>query len=81
MGETQARRLCPDAVVMPPDMAKYRVASQQIRRIMGEDNHVCEEFQKVAAQVDGEQLFGRQEERIGWLEEEYAKVMTGRDSR
>lgn len=30
----QALRLCPHAVVIPPDMAKYRRASEQIRRIM-----------------------------------------------
>ena len=30
----KALELCPDAVVIAPDMAKYRVASQQIRRIM-----------------------------------------------
>lgn len=30
----QALRLCPHAIVIPPDMAKYRRASEQIRRIM-----------------------------------------------
>ena len=30
----QARRLCPDAVVIPPDFAKYTQASRQIRALM-----------------------------------------------
>ena len=30
----KAMALCPQAVVIPPDMAKYRVASQQIRALM-----------------------------------------------
>lgn len=29
----QARKLCPDAVVVPPDMARYRAASRQIRAL------------------------------------------------
>jgi DNA polymerase-4 len=32
----QARRLCPDAVVMAPDMEKYVSISRQIRAMMGE---------------------------------------------
>jgi DNA polymerase-4 len=30
----QARKLCPSAVVLPPDMAKYRAVGQEIRRRM-----------------------------------------------
>ncbi|MDA5193109.1 DNA polymerase IV [Govanella unica] len=30
----QARKLCPDAVVLPPDMAKYREASRAIRTFL-----------------------------------------------
>ncbi len=30
----KALRLCPQAVVIPPDMAKYKVVSQQIRNLM-----------------------------------------------
>ncbi|HUS98143.1 MAG TPA: DNA polymerase IV [Hyphomicrobiaceae bacterium] len=32
----KAMELCPDAVVVPPDMAKYRVVSHQIRGLMRE---------------------------------------------
>ncbi|TDQ81447.1 DNA polymerase-4 [Dongia mobilis] len=32
----QARKLCPEAVVLPPDMEKYRQAGRQIRQLMGE---------------------------------------------
>lgn len=31
-----ARKLCPEAVVLPPDMAKYRRVGQEIRQLMGE---------------------------------------------
>src|SRR5690606_29833050 len=34
MPMTHARRLCPDAVVLPPDMAKYRRVSAEIRALM-----------------------------------------------
>jgi DNA polymerase-4 len=30
----KARKLCPEAVVLPPNMAKYREAGEQVRRLM-----------------------------------------------
>ncbi len=33
MPSAQARRLCPGLIIIPPDFAKYREASQRIRRI------------------------------------------------
>jgi DNA polymerase-4 len=32
----KARKLCPEAVVLPPDMAKYRRVGLEIRQLMGE---------------------------------------------
>ncbi|MBX6366474.1 MAG: DNA polymerase IV [Rhodospirillales bacterium] len=32
----KALRLCPDAVVIPPDMAKYKAAGREVRRLMEE---------------------------------------------
>jgi DNA polymerase-4 len=32
----KALRLCPDAVVIPPDMAKYKLAGRHVRRLMEE---------------------------------------------
>ncbi len=32
----QARKLCPEAVILPPDMAKYREVGHQIRKMMGD---------------------------------------------
>lgn len=38
----KARRLCPDAVVMPPDMTKYAAVSKQIRALMLETTPLVE---------------------------------------
>ncbi|WP_374375624.1 DNA polymerase IV [Dongia sp.] len=32
----KARKLCPEAVILPPDMGKYRRVGQEIRQLMGE---------------------------------------------
>ena len=32
----KAKRLCPDATIIPPDMAKYRKASQEIRQLFNQ---------------------------------------------
>ncbi len=36
MAMFKALELCPDAVVMPPDMAKYKRVSGEIRQLFGE---------------------------------------------
>ena len=33
MSSARALRLCPDLLILPPDMARYREASQKIMRI------------------------------------------------
>ncbi|MCB1511927.1 MAG: DNA polymerase IV [Hyphomicrobiaceae bacterium] len=48
----KALELCPDAVVIPPDMAKYRVASRQIRALMEELTPVIEPLSLDEAYLD-----------------------------
>ncbi|MQT15370.1 aromatic ring-hydroxylating oxygenase subunit alpha [Segnochrobactrum spirostomi] len=47
------------------------------RRIMREDNAICAGLQSTAHQIDGDQMLGRFERRIGWFEEAYARALEG----
>ena len=53
--------------VLPPFLAYYT------RKIAGEDHAVCEKIQSVAGQIDGDPILGREEERIAWFEDAYAR--------
>lgn len=46
-----------------------------IGKVLGEDNVVNERHQSIAGQIDGEPIYGRQEERIVWYEETYRRVL------
>jgi len=46
-----------------------------VHKVALEDNVVCERMQSVARQLDTPQILGRQEQRIGWFEENYAEVV------
>ncbi len=46
-----------------------------MRKIVQEDNEVCEHMQTIVDQIDGPQILGRHEERIAWFEENYAEVV------
>ena len=50
-----------------------------IRKVLSEDNVVNERHQSIAGQIDGEPIYGRQEERIIWYEESYRRFL-GLDS-
>jgi phenylpropionate dioxygenase-like ring-hydroxylating dioxygenase large terminal subunit len=43
--------------------------------VLREDNTVCERIQKIAHQIAGPPRIGRLEERVGWFEESYRKLM------
>ena len=67
-----SRRLRPGLNrLLPPIVAFFT------RRIMMEDNAMCEGQQSVAHQVEGEQLLSAQEQRIAWFEEAYAEALFG----
>ena len=51
------------------------IAARVARKIMGEDNFVCEGQQLNAHQVDGDQKLSAYEKRIGWFEEAYKKTL------
>jgi phenylpropionate dioxygenase-like ring-hydroxylating dioxygenase large terminal subunit len=46
-----------------------------MRKIIREDNEVCERQQDVAEQMNQFPIFGKQEERIAWFEENYAEIV------
>jgi len=46
-----------------------------IRKVLSEDNVVNERHQSIAGQIDGEPIYGRQEERIIWYEESYRRFL------
>lgn len=48
----KAMELCPQAVVIPPDMAKYRIASRQIRALMDELTPMVEPLSLDEAYLD-----------------------------
>ncbi|HUO92433.1 MAG TPA: DNA polymerase IV [Rhizomicrobium sp.] len=48
----QARRLCPDAVVLKPDMAKYAAAAREVRQLMRELTPLVEPLSLDEAYLD-----------------------------
>lgn len=49
----------------------------QSSKIHNEDHVACENQQKLAARADGPPVLARQETRVGWFEEEYARILAG----
>lgn len=47
------------------------------RRVQKEDSEACEKLQTVVGQAGGEQTLALQEARIGWFEQDYARVIAG----
>jgi phenylpropionate dioxygenase-like ring-hydroxylating dioxygenase large terminal subunit len=58
---------------MPPIVAHFA------RKIMNEDNEICEGLQSIAHQVDALQTLSRFEQRIGWFEEAYSEALQAKD--
>lgn len=48
----EARRLCPELVVIPPDMAKYRAVSRQVMEILGQLTDLVEPLSLDEAYLD-----------------------------
>jgi phenylpropionate dioxygenase-like ring-hydroxylating dioxygenase large terminal subunit len=51
---------------------------RSLARIHAEDNAAVARWQKGVAMIEGEQILAAQEERIGWFEEHYARLVTDR---
>jgi len=54
---------------------RARLFRHHLRALLGEDNLVCERIQQAAHQIGRAPLLGKLEERIGWFEESYRKLM------
>ncbi len=49
----------------------------QSTRIHAEDHRACEQLQLRASQADAMPILSRQETRVGWFEESYARILDG----
>src|SRR5512144_2945635 len=56
MGEARARRLCPDAIVVPPRMSAYSAASKAVFKVFEDASPVVEAMSIDEAFLDGRGL-------------------------
>ena len=54
------------------------IVRRYVEMVLREDNRVCERIQATAHQIDRPPLLGGLEERIGWFEESYRKLVAAR---
>jgi hypothetical protein len=57
------------------DSVRRLLVHHYVRLIAREDHEVCERIQKIAHQIDAAPMIGALEERIGWFEESYLRIM------
>jgi phenylpropionate dioxygenase-like ring-hydroxylating dioxygenase large terminal subunit len=65
---------------MLSDSVRSSIIKRYVAMVVREDNLVCEGIQKVAHQIGRPPLLGRLEERIGWFEDSYRKLMAAREN-
>ncbi len=61
------------------ERVRAAVVKPYVEMVLREDNLVCERIQEVAHQIGRAPLIGRLEERIGWFEDSYRKLMAARE--
>jgi hypothetical protein len=52
-----------------------RMEQRVVKKVLQEDNAVCEQMYSIVQQLDRPQIFSSQEQRIAWFEENYADVV------
>lgn len=62
------------------DPVRSSIVRRYVATVMREDGLVCERIQGIARQIGRPPLLGRLEERIGWFEESYRKLMAAREN-
>lgn len=62
------------------DPVRSSIVRRHVATVMREDGLVCERIQGVARQIGRPPLLGGLEERIGWFEESYRKLMAARQN-
>jgi len=62
------------------DSVRSPIVRRSVAAVMREDGLVCERIQGVAHQIGHPPLLGGLEERIGWFEESYRKLMAAGES-
>jgi phenylpropionate dioxygenase-like ring-hydroxylating dioxygenase large terminal subunit len=60
------------------DPVRSSIVRRYVETVLREDNLVCERIQGNARQIGRPPLLGRLEERIGWFEDSYRKLMAAR---
>ncbi len=61
-------------MMMPGTRFGLRLHSARIHQ---EDNAACENLQRTAGQADANPILSRQETRVGWFQQDYARLMSG----
>ncbi len=80
MPMVQARRLCPDAIVLPPDFERYRAASDRIMEVFGSYSPLVEPLSLDEAFLDmtgSEGLFGSPREMGERIQRDVAAATGG----
>jgi phenylpropionate dioxygenase-like ring-hydroxylating dioxygenase large terminal subunit len=62
------------------DPVRSSIVRRYVEMVLREDNRVCERIQAVAHQVGRPPLLGKLEERVGWFEESYRRLMADREN-
>jgi phenylpropionate dioxygenase-like ring-hydroxylating dioxygenase large terminal subunit len=62
------------------DPVRSSIVRRYVEMVLREDNLVCERIQGIAHQIGRAPLLGRLEERIGWFEDSYRKLMAAREA-
>jgi phenylpropionate dioxygenase-like ring-hydroxylating dioxygenase large terminal subunit len=61
------------------DPVRAAIVRRYVEMVLREDNRVCERIQGIAHQIGRAPLLGRLEERIGWFDDSYRKLMAARE--
>lgn len=59
------------------DRARPAIVRYYSKKVLSQDTGVCEKLQTVARQINPAPILGGLEERIGWLEDSYQKIVRG----
>lgn len=58
----------------PAESLRRRLVLRGILRVVDEDRVACEAQQREVRQISQQPIYGRAEQRVGWFDEEYARV-------
>lgn len=62
-------------LLAPFEAIRLHIVSYGFRRVLREDQEVCENLQRHARQIAPDPIYGASEARVGWFNEAYAEAM------